>query len=210
MAEINKYNSSLIYTIRSHQTNKYYIGSTTQSLSRRLSEHIRDYKKYLVNNDNKYMSSYEILQYNDYYIELLISYPCNSRDELHRKEGELIRQYKSDVVNIVINGRTYKQYTEDNKTHIAEKCKQYAKEHQVSIAERMNRYREDNSVHIKEQVKQYYEDNSVHIKEQMRQPIICNCGIISSKGHILRHHKSNIHTTNINNLYLHELNYYNF
>ena len=51
MAEINKYNSSLIYTIRSHQTNKYYIGSTTQSLSRRLSEHIRDYKQHLSNNN---------------------------------------------------------------------------------------------------------------------------------------------------------------
>ena len=207
MAEINKYNSSLIYTIRSHQTNKYYIGSTTQSLSRRLSEHIRDYKKYLVNNDNKYMSSYEILQYNDYYIELLISYPCNSRDELHRKEGELIRQYKSDVVNIVINGRTYKQYTEDNKTHIAEKCKQYAKEHQESIAERMNRYREDNKLLITEQYKQYRLANLVNIKARNK-PIICNCGAVINKYHLPAHLRKNIHTININNLYLNELNYY--
>ncbi len=68
MAEINKYNSSLIYTIRSHQTNKYYIGSTTQSLSRRLTGHRKDYKRHLTNNDNEYTSSFEILQYSDYYI----------------------------------------------------------------------------------------------------------------------------------------------
>lgn len=191
MAETNKYNSSLIYTIRSHQTTKYYIGSTTQTLSRRLSEHIRDYKKYL--NNTKYISSCEILKYSDYYIELLLAYPCNNKDELRRKEGELIRQYKSDLVNIFIAGRTIKEYIQDNKTDIAEKCKQYY---------------EDNSVHIKERVQQYRLDNKVLIAEYSKQRVICNCGAINSKGNISKHLLKNIHTININNLYLNELNYY--
>ena len=174
MAEINKYNSSLIYTIRSHQTNKYYIGSTTQSLSRRLTGHRKDYKRHLSNNDNEYTSSYEILKYNDYYIELLLAYPCNNKDELHRREGELIRQHKSDVVNIFIAGRTDKEYNEDNKIRI----------------------------------KQYRLDNLVQIKERVKLCIICECGSINSKGNISTHLKTNKHTTNINNLYLNELNYY--
>ena len=175
-----------IYTIRSYQTNRYYIGSTNhKTLAQRLGKHRGNYKEYL-NNTRRYVSSYEILKYNDYYIELLELYPCNTKDELHRREGELIRQFKSDVVNIIIPGnRTIEQRLEQ-----------------------MKQYRLDNIEQIKEQKKQYRLDNIVHIKEQMRQPIICNCGIISSKGHILRHLKSNIHTTNINNLYLNELNYY--
>ena len=197
MAEINKYNSSLIYTIRSHQTNKYYIGSTTQSLSNRLTGHIRSYKLYLTNNTKSYTSSYEILQYNDYYIELLLAYPCNNKDELQRREGEMIRQYKSDVVNICIAGRTHKEYNEDNKTHISEQQKQYRVE-----------YNEDNKTNIAEKCKQYYINHKQIISEQMRKPIICDCGTIINKCHILRHLKTNKHTTNINNLYLNELNYY--
>ena len=191
MTEINKYNRSVIYTIRSHQTTKYYIGSTTQSLSKRLTGHKRDYKKYLTNNDNKYMSSYEILQYSDYYIELLIAYPCNNKDELQRKEGEMIRQYKSDVVNMCIPG---------NRT--IEQIVQYKKQ-----------YRLDNIVPIAQYNKQYNEVNKASIaerhKEHHKQPIICECGIISNKGHISRHIKSNIHIININQqLFNHELNYY--
>jgi hypothetical protein len=153
-----------IYTIRSHQTNKYYIGSTNQlTLAQRLGKHRRNYKKYLINNTKGYISSFEILKYNDYYIELLLAYPCNSRDELHRREGELIRQYKSDLVNICIAGRTDKEYYEDNKTHLL---------------------------------------------EQKKQTILCNCGIVITKYYLSKHLRLNIHTTNINNLYLNELNYY--
>ena len=192
MAEINKYNSSLIYTIRSHQTNKYYIGSTTQSLSRRLGKHHVNYKKYLKDN-TKYISSFEILKYSDYYIELLLAYPCNNKDELHRKEGEMIRQYKSDLVNIFIAGRTHKEYYEDNKIEIVEKRKEYT---------------QDNKEHIAEQKKQYRLVNIAQIKEQKKQTISCNCGIIITKYYLSSHLKTNIHTININNLYLNELNYY--
>ena len=38
----NKYKNGKIYTIRSNQCEKYYIGSTIQRLSKRLYEHKRD------------------------------------------------------------------------------------------------------------------------------------------------------------------------
>ncbi len=53
-------------------------------------------------------------------------------------------------------------------------------------------------------------DNKVSIAEHAKQRVICNCGITSSKHHISSHLRTNIHTININNLYLNELNYYNF
>jgi hypothetical protein len=50
-------------------------------------------------------------------IKLLV---MNSRDELTSREGEIIRQYKSECecVNIRIAGRTKKEYYEENKDKI--------------------------------------------------------------------------------------------
>ena len=51
-------------------------------------------------------------------------------------------------------------------------------------------------------------DNIEHIKEHKKQTILCECGLSINKDHKSRHLRLNIHTTNINNLYLNELNYY--
>ena len=55
--------NSKIYAIRSHQTEKIYIGSTTQSLSRRLSEHTSKYRKWVADNNKKEYTSCEILKH---------------------------------------------------------------------------------------------------------------------------------------------------
>ncbi len=185
-----EYQHGKIYTIRSHQTNRYYIGSTNhKTLAQRLGKHRGNYKEYL-NNTRRYVSSYEILQYTDHYIELLETYPCNTKAELHRREGELIRQYRSDVVNMCIPG---------NKTI-------------EQIAEYQKQYYEDNKTNLSEYKKQYRLENKEYIAEQIKvlnkKTIICNCGIVITKYYSPSHLRTNIHTTNINNLYLNELNYY--
>ena len=102
------YQNGKIYAIRSFQTEKKYIGSTTQLLCQRLREH-KNCKK---------TTSQQILQYDDYYIELIENYACNSKEELQKREGELIRENKELCVNIVIPQRTNKEYVADNKEHI--------------------------------------------------------------------------------------------
>ena len=106
---INKYSNSKIYKICSNLSDKYYIGSTFKRIEQRLKEHITSYKAYLTNNDKTYLSSYKILQHSDYYIELLELYPCNNMRELHCREGELIKQFRSDLVNICIPGVPYEE-----------------------------------------------------------------------------------------------------
>ena len=231
-----EFQNGKIYAIRSHQTNKYYIGSTNQlTLAQRLGKHRSNYKDYLINN-NGYMSSFEILQYTDHYIELLELYPCNTKDELHRREGELIREFKSDLVNIVINGRTPKEYRVDNKEQISEREKQYSidnaehkkqyrqvnKEH---IAERQKQYSNVNVEHIaeyhkqhyiininriKEQHKQYYNDNKHAILEQKKQPYVCVCGLTITKHGKAQHMRTTKHINLIQQLFNNELNHYNF
>ena len=109
-----------IYSIRSHQTKKIYIGSTTQSTSQRFSNH-----KELT------CSSREIMQFADAYIELIEMFPCANKFELHRREGEIIRERV--CVNKMIAGRsraeTNKQYREDNREELLEPQKQYSRQY---------------------------------------------------------------------------------
>lgn len=115
---MNKYHNSKIYTIRSYQTDKFYIGSTCQKyLCARLSGH----------KNTGGTSANQILQYNDAYIELLENFKCETREELHKREGELIRQYKDQCVNNFIAGRTSKEYYEDNRNIICLKGRQKIK-----------------------------------------------------------------------------------
>jgi hypothetical protein len=114
MTEINKYNKGKIYTIRSHKTDKFYIGSTCLPLYKRLYAHRDNQRKY-INGKTNYTSSFKILEYDDHYIELLENYSCNSKNELTMREGQLIREHKINLVNIVIPCRTEKEYYIDNR-----------------------------------------------------------------------------------------------
>lgn len=155
------YQNGKIYTIRSHQTDKYYIGSTCSPLHKRLYDHKADYKQFL--KGGKRLSSIEIVKYDDAYIELLELCPCNSRSELTKREGELIREHKNNIVNIKIDGRTKKEYRQTNKDI------------------------------IREQKKEYYQENKERIQERDAKKEICDCGKSYTVGHKSRHIKSSKH-----------------
>ena len=71
MTEHNKYNRSKIYKICSNLTDKIYIGSTTQTLAKRLYHHVSQYTSYNIDNSKVYVSSFEIIKLEDYYISLI-------------------------------------------------------------------------------------------------------------------------------------------
>lgn len=118
---MNKYKNSKIYKITSLQTEKIYIGSTIQSLGKRLSSHKTQYKRFLLGNKN-YLSSFEIIKYLDPRIELIKKCSCNSRKELLLEELKEIRN-NNNCVNIVYNDKkeifnknrleTHKEHLED-------------------------------------------------------------------------------------------------
>ncbi len=154
------YANGKIYTIRSFQTDKYYIGSTTQTLAKRLSAHKASYKQ-----GKNVCTSAEIIQYSDAYIELLEDFPCFKKDQLCKREGQLIREHKDNCVNKCIAGRTSKEYHEDNKEHLLEQAKQYREQNKEQIIERMKLWREKNNEHEK----QYRQENKERILEYKRQ-----------------------------------------
>jgi len=87
------YQKGKIYTIRSRNSDKVYIGSTCNELRKRFYNHKTDYKRW-VNGKGDYTASSEVLKDGNCYIELLEKCPCNSKDELLRREGQLIRSMK--------------------------------------------------------------------------------------------------------------------
>ena len=208
------YKKGLIYTIRSPHTDNIYIGSTCQRLSKRLYVHKCNFRQYK-NGAIKYMTSYKILEYGDEYMELLESYPCNSKIELHKREGELIRQYKDVCVNICVAGRTKKQYKMENK----EKIKQYQIENKEKInarekiryhnnlekeRERSRNYRERNIEQSLARSRKYYLENKelvsqtsklrwIEQKDKLSEKHNCECGDHYTLQHKARHEKTKKH-----------------
>jgi hypothetical protein len=106
-----------IYTIRSPHTDKYYIGSTIQKyLCKRMAHH-------RLGKDG--CTSKQIIDAGDAYIELLELYNCNSKEELRKREGELIREHKDNCINKSIAGlslkESYSQHYQNNKEEILKK-----------------------------------------------------------------------------------------
>ena len=97
------YQLGKIYTIRSLSSPDIYVGSTIQSLAVRMGGHRRTYEKNKGLGKNKEIVK-DISEWN---IELHELYPCNTRQELHRREGEVIREI--GTLNKCIAGRTDKE-----------------------------------------------------------------------------------------------------
>ena len=116
------YSKGKIYKLWSPSTGLTYIGSTCQSIAMRLAGHVRSKKCHDIGKYN-YVTSFEILEYNDYRIDLLEEYPCENRMQLNKREGEIITQI--DCINKNIAGRTQKQYYEANKETLNKQSKQY-------------------------------------------------------------------------------------
>ena len=75
----NKYYTSKIYKITSSQCDKFYIGSTTQTLIARLKQHKSNYKIYIEKNIGNYLTSFEIVKFDDAIIELIKNVKCENR-----------------------------------------------------------------------------------------------------------------------------------
>ena len=87
------YSKAKLYSIRSHHTEDIYIGSTCGRLSHRLHDHKAKYKRYKLGKVS-YTTSFSILKYPDYYIELIRDVPCSNKQELLLLEGKEIRSTK--------------------------------------------------------------------------------------------------------------------
>ena len=105
-------------------------------------------------------------------IELIENYPCNSKEELLRREGEYIKNI--ECVNKCVAGRTAKEYKQEHKEYFnakrrehyknnkeahSQKVKEYQEQHKEEIAKRRHKHYEANKDIIAEKQREYYQNN---------------------------------------------------
>ena len=133
--QTNKYQRGKIYEIVCNTTGKKYVGSTINAkLCHRLSDHVSAYRRYLNGKLKSKYTSFNVLEGGNYKIYLLERCPCESKEELLKKERDYIEQI--DCVNKVIPGRSKKEHYKANKDRISEYNKEHYKANKQKINER--------------------------------------------------------------------------
>ena len=137
------YSNGKIYKIVCNITNKIYIGSTTVSLSQRLAHHRAHCKK---------ISSFEILKGGNFSIFLVEDFPCERREQLLKREREVIEQM--DCVNknipILLN-------QEEKRESRNEASKKWRSKNKEKINEYNTNWNSKNADKKKELRRKYYQ-----------------------------------------------------
>lgn len=159
------YSNGKIYTIRCRSDPDHiYVGSTVQPLYKRWGGHKCDSKRHPEKG-----KLYPTIGNNweDWYIELYEEYPCENKEQLCKREGQIIREIGK--LNKNIEGRTDKEYYQDNIGKIKEYKKKYTEENADKIKEREREYRQLNTDKIKDRNKEYCQQNADQIKEKKKE-----------------------------------------
>ena len=122
------YQNGKIYMIMTENSNDIYIGSTVQTLTKRLEGHEAHFRI------ARYCSSAEIIKQGDYKIVLVKNFACDSKAELEFEETK----YQKDMV--CVNNNLARLTDEDRKQY----DKQYNKQYIIENREKLKQYRIDN------------------------------------------------------------------
>lgn len=171
-----RYKRGKIYTVRCrYDDTLIYVGSTIEILSKRMGKHRRT-------TITRATSLYNIVcgDWDKWYIELYENYPCNNKQELERREGQVIREI--GTINNNIAGRTPKERYQDNRDKILEEKKKYRIKNLQKITDYNKEYRKENRDKLIEYSKQYYKNNNFKFKCN-----ICGCEVTKYglKNHLL-------------------------
>ena len=213
MGEINKkdFKNGKIYCIRNWVDDDLYVGSTTQSLSKRMQTHRGNMYSEKCWNYRLYQKMRDIGK-EHFYIELIEKYECDDIEELRKKEGEWIR--KIGTLNQLVAGRTKQENYIENRDRILAEQREYNKNRKEEIKEYNKKRREDKREELSEQQKVKYQNKKEHykqkssenyynnkeaIREKMNAKCACECGVIYSYGNRLRHFNSKHHQNFLNN-----------
>ncbi len=178
------YQNGKIYKLVNTEGTLTYIGSTCQSLAQRKAKHHGSYKCWK-NGKGNYITSFKIFEDDEEgcKIILLEVFPCNTRNELEKRERYYIES--NECINKYRPTRTDKEYRDDN----IEKAKQYKKV-----------YYEKNKDRILEHEKLYQEKNRNIISHKRNVRKDCTCGFSYTLRNKARHMKSKDHHKYMNSI----------
>jgi hypothetical protein len=179
---MTNYKNSKIYKIVCDTSGKVYYGSTIQKLNIRLRKH----------KSNKDCTSIEIIKNNNYRIELVEEYPCETYQELLWRERHYIEN--NECVNVIFPIHTKEEKHQKKlesgrryKLNNREKIKQYNFDNKEKNKIRSRKYHQNNIEKIKQVQRQYYTENKEKISINNRQYALNNKEI--KKEYAKQHYK---------------------
>jgi len=117
-----------VFAIRSHLSDKIYVGSTQSPLSVKMAGYRAQYKRYEDGERND-IAYFEILKYHDAYIEVLEVVQFDDKTELNARVNHFIRTL--DCVNRQLADRTPVEYPAERIKMGADKKKKYLADKQA-------------------------------------------------------------------------------
>ena len=211
------YKNGKIYKILNTVDDDCYVGSTTQPLSKRMAKH-RQVMNAETKRDRLLYTKMRILGVDKFYIELLECFPCDSIEQLRKREGHYIKEL--GTLNHLVAGRTKtewslehaeqkketdKQYYLENHDHILTRQKEYRENHKEEMKDYKKKHYEEHKTEILQKCKDKYNENKEHmlernklyranhkdkIKEWESTTVVCSCGSAYTLTNKARHLKS--------------------
>jgi hypothetical protein len=123
------------------------------------------------------------------------NYPQRDQKEWTKDNREHLAEYHKtyNAINKDHIKAKQKEYNQNNKEHISAVGKIYRNNNKNQINTYQKEYRETNANIIKEKKQQYYEANRDKILERMKKKVNCICGSQYAKGHASKHLKTQNH-----------------
>ena len=187
------YSNGKIYKIINTITDDVYVGSTCNSLEKRLIKHKSEMNCNTYSKKKLHQKMRE-LGVDVFYIKLIQDAPCESKAELRAIEGKYIREI--GTLNKHIAGRTQPIYIQETKDQKREYDKNYREARQEQISERRKKHCEDNKELYKERWQQTY----LKRRDKLSEKVVCECGKEVSRGWLSNHNKSQQHQQALENL----------
>ena len=184
-----RYQSGKVYCLRNSVNDDVYVGSTIQDLARRLSKHFSDARRHPGN--QRITSLISELGADKFSIELLESYPCESVQQLRRKEGEWVR--RQGTLNTMLPGRTRAEYYTEHRDALTQKMREYYSEHREERSQKSFERRETHREEDRHSSRKYYHQNREAIREKKNSLVDCLCGSRHTVGGNVQHLKSAKH-----------------
>ena len=178
------YANGKIYCIRNRAAGDsiVYVGSTTQALCERMSGHRCAIKSTPNRKLYKLMGDVGV---EHFHIELIHDFACERKDQLLAEEGWHIRELRPEC-NDRIEGRTMKEWREDNADNIAARDKAYYVDNADTIKARVKAYNVAHADAIAARMKAWHEANADTIAARKKAYYEANADKIAARGKAYR------------------------
>ena len=179
---MSNFQDGKIYKVINTVNSEIYVGSTTIDLDKRMIKHKCDAKQrpHL----SKFYTFMNETGIDNFEIELIEDYPCETQEELRKREGKIIKAMAT--LNQRIAGRTPAEYS-----------KEYRQTKKDKINKRRNERRKEKPEKTKADRKKegalYRQRHPEKIKEKASERIECECGCSYRRSDKSQHMKSKKH-----------------